>query len=385
MIRRAIRNDVYRPHTVVELSGLVREGLLSPGVLASLGSDPSMRHGVWFYNVERVATSYRGDKKRRFTKKPRSEWIAVPVPDPGIPAETVDAARLRIKDNRWLPSNGGRELSGLIFCECGKPATTNTKQGGRYRYYVCGSYLRDGRRACEHGKHHPAEALEERVRAFVLSLLDNPETLKAKVLEQLEQERAASHAVEWEAKALLSRIEEAENERDGYLRLAAMGRITDAELDRYLSESAARGGAARGKLDALRERRRHADEIEEYAALLDEYLEDLPCLIGLERTVREYETVPAERTEDNPLGAYRLTPENVRFLGEEELAQRRRAAGKETAARFRWAYEALSLRVTVRRDGTLEVRWSFGERALPRTEPTRTCRPDGSPGATPSA
>ncbi len=37
----------------------------------------------------------------------------------------------------------------------------------------------------------------------------------------------------------------------------------------------------------------------------------------------EYETVPAERTEANPLGVYALIPESIRYLSEEELAAKR--------------------------------------------------------------
>jgi len=53
--------------------------------------------------------------------KPREEWVAVPVPDPGFPREWVDAAREAIKDNRRPPSSNRRfwELSGsLLYSGC---------------------------------------------------------------------------------------------------------------------------------------------------------------------------------------------------------------------------------------------------------------------------
>jgi hypothetical protein len=43
-------------------------------------------------------------------------------------------------------------------------------------------------------------------------------------------------------------------------------------------------------------------------ALVEEYLEDLPYLVDQIPLIREYETISAERTPENPLGIYTLTP-----------------------------------------------------------------------------
>jgi hypothetical protein len=72
---------------------------------------------------------------------------------------------------------------------------------------------------------------------------------------------------------------------------------------------------------------------------------------------REYETVGAERTPDNPLGLYTLTPEGIRYLTEKELEEKRRAAEEERAARFRELYAMLDLKVACHKDGSLEVSW----------------------------
>jgi hypothetical protein len=78
--------------------------------------------------------------------------------------------------------------------------------------------------------------------------------------------------------------------------------------------------------------------------------------------------VPAERTEDNPLGAYTLTPEAIRERTREELQELRERAEWERSARFRELYEDLGLRATLDKDGTLEVRWAGGREhaRLPR-------------------
>ena len=42
--------------------------------------------------------------------------------------------------------------------------------------------------------------------------------------------------------------------------------------------------------------------------LVEEYLRDLPNLLDHAPPVRDYETVPEERTPENPLGFYSLAP-----------------------------------------------------------------------------
>jgi hypothetical protein len=96
-----VRDDVYRPHAIREL-----EGLVSPEVTAQL--EPERVYGVFWFNTKcRTETqvaeagpdgrSYR--RKVKTVTKPREEWIAVPVPDAGIPRELVDAARTTLRAN----------------------------------------------------------------------------------------------------------------------------------------------------------------------------------------------------------------------------------------------------------------------------------------------
>lgn len=90
-------------------------------------------------------------------------------------------------------------------------------------------------------------------------------------------------------------------------------------------------------------------------------MRDLPHLLERTLPIREYETVPPERTEDNPLGVYKLTPERIRYLSEEELEEKRQAAEKERSARYRSVYDDLRLSLTAHKDGTLDIRWVGGE------------------------
>lgn len=104
---------MYRPHSYEEVADLV-----TPEVAARL--NPDRRYGIWWFNRRRVVQTQISEAKpgetgRRYRKhdktvyKPKEEWIAVPVPDPGTPREWVDAARDTIKDND-VASSAGRRL-----------------------------------------------------------------------------------------------------------------------------------------------------------------------------------------------------------------------------------------------------------------------------------
>jgi DNA invertase Pin-like site-specific DNA recombinase len=130
-LRDMILNDAYRPHTNEDLAVLVDAGNLSPDVLSTL--DPKSSYGIAWYNRHQVET-IPGDRQIK-TPRPRSEWIAMPVPDSGVPREWVDAAREAIKDN-VRPSDAGRRywnLKGFSHCPCGARLTphTVTKKGAR--------------------------------------------------------------------------------------------------------------------------------------------------------------------------------------------------------------------------------------------------------------
>jgi hypothetical protein len=99
-------------------------------------------------------------------------------------------------------------------------------------------------------------------------------------------------------------------------------------------------------------------ELEVLPQMVEEYLRDLPHLLELEPVVREYETSPPEPTEGDPLSAlYTITPDRIRFLPEEELAEKRRAVEEKRARRFRELYAMLNLNVVCHKDRSLEVSW----------------------------
>ena len=103
-LRRLIEDDVYRPHTRDDIAGLVAEGLLKPGVAERL--DEPTSYGVFWFNRtrttrQRISEAGSAGKEYRWQRtvrqNPREQWIAIPVPDAGIPLEVVEAARKMVR------------------------------------------------------------------------------------------------------------------------------------------------------------------------------------------------------------------------------------------------------------------------------------------------
>jgi site-specific DNA recombinase len=238
-IRHVVLNDIHKPHTHAEIAELV-----SPDVAAKL--DKQMSYGVWWFNRERIVRRRiveHGENGREYryrttrVPRPNSEWIAVPVPDAGVPRDIVDRAREAIKDNRPPSSAGHRywQLSGrILYCGvCGRSMTPRTVRGRSnrpklYCYYAC---LPKDRAACSNRKKLRAQDTEALVWEAVRNLLTDPEQLRSDLEEMIEQQRRGMYGdPNREAKAWLQKIAEADRMRSNYQEMAARSLISFEDL-----------------------------------------------------------------------------------------------------------------------------------------------------------
>jgi site-specific DNA recombinase len=276
-----IQDDVYKPHVYEEIKALV-----APEVAARL--DPDKSYGVWWYNRTRSNTKQvavigaNGKEYRRrikYTPRPRAEWIAVPVPDSGVPLECVDAARETIENNQ-RNSNAGRrfwELSGgILRCgTCGyamvSHTTTPTAKSGMYFYYVCRTRYIKGRGACTGTKHFPVAELEARVWKAISNILKDPKQLRADLDAMIELERySMSGEPDKEIKLWANKLAEVDRKRARYQEMAADDLITFNELRARLAELDDARKTAECELDALRQREEHLNGLkQDRDALLD--------------------------------------------------------------------------------------------------------------------
>jgi site-specific DNA recombinase len=372
-VKRVVLQEAYRPHVRAELEALVEEGVLLREVLDTL--DPGAEYGVVWYGKERHRKNRAGTRKS--SPSPRKERVAVPVPHSGIETETVARARAAISGNARPARADGRLWSltgGVAFCACGRRLVAKrTTSGGRagprkvYHYLTCSTYAGSGGITCEHTRCHRAGQTEERVAEFVLGLLRNPELLREEAERQAEGERRRLRRADREADKLRGVLRGLEDKRERLMDLALNGPFGKDEIARRAASLEAERNAVERELaglggDALEGRLR---ELEELPDLVEEYLHDLPYLVGRQRVVRDHVTLPEECTADNPLGLIRLTPDSVRHKTNEEIEGERLAAENERSARLRWVYEAIGLAVTAHKDGTLVLRWSCGSQTLP--------------------
>jgi site-specific DNA recombinase len=324
-IRDILVEDVYKPHSYAEL-----EALVAPEVAARL--NPEKRYGIWWFNRRRTKQRHVAEagpsgryyrRRPEATFRPREEWIAVPVPDAGIPQEWVDVAKEAIEDNRRPSSAGGRfwELSGGVFVcgGCGRRMLPDRKRRSpdskrTYCYYRCWTRYQTGKDACEQRKSYRAEKTEALVREFVLNLLKDPNRLREGLKRMIERESNRSHGdPEHEAKRWSRRLAEIDTKRARFQDMAAEGLITFDEL--------------RAKLADLDEARKTAEQELETLRKRTEYIRAL------------------ERDKNALLTAFtNAVPDTLDQLETEELLQ---------------LYKILRLRLTAATDGTLELSGMF--------------------------
>jgi hypothetical protein len=239
----------------------------------------------------------------------------------------------------------------------GRTVAPKRRKRGPYHYYVCAKKDEEKGRAGCPNRSHRAEPLEARVRGFALRLIEDPDALRERVEQQA---RAMRESEPWlrearEAAGARERLAKLEIVEDRYRDQQAEGLITMAKLREKLDGTREERERLRARLAMLADGEAHLLELEELPQLVEEYLKELPYLMDRMPVVREYETVPNPRTEENPSGLYTLTPERIRHLPEEEVGAKRLAAEAARGARFRELYALLDLRVAVHASGDLDV------------------------------
>jgi hypothetical protein len=204
----------------------------------------------------------------------------VPVPDPGIPREWVDAARNAIKDNRRPSSAGHRfwELSGgILRCGgCGSAMMTNSipshNKEWLNHYYRCPKRVRD-REACPQPRNYRADKTEPRVWELVSGLMTDPVQLHADLERMIELEREGLRGdPERETKTWLEKLSQVDRQRARAQDMAIEGLLDYEELKLKLAALAETRKTAERELEALRSHQERVEELErDKNALLESY------------------------------------------------------------------------------------------------------------------
>jgi site-specific DNA recombinase len=318
-IRRMLLNDAYKPHSFDEIQLLV-----SPEVVANL--DPEKSYGIWWWGKERHRMRQTSERKpsgkvyKKVTRSvllPKEEWVAVPVPDAGVPKAWVDAAREALKKNERPSFNSARlwELSGgIVRCGCCGWAMATTTVSSKGLYYRCRKRSMYGKDICGMNKYLRADLVEPLVWEGVSEILGEPERLRRGLQKMLEREQEASSVDhEEEQRVWREKLSEIGRKRANFQELAAEGLMTKEEL--------------RSKQDTLELARETA---ERELRLASERSERLSAL---------------ERDAEHLLEAYeKRCVEGLADLSPEERRE---------------VYKQLDLNVEAHPDGKLEAAWAL--------------------------
>jgi site-specific DNA recombinase len=286
-IKGAINDDTYKPHYREEIETLVAKGQMSSEVASRL--DPDKRYGIWWFNRRRIKTyqeavnglgGKRYKKRSTTTWRPEAEWIAVPVPDSGIPRESIDLAREAIKDNVKYSQNNRRPWvlsGGIARCgECGWAMTTHSVWGSTSKhvnhYYRCSkAQVNYAYKSCANTKHHRADRVEPLVWNYVSGVMKDPEGLRADLDRMIELEKQGMRGDPGkDAKLWAKQLADVERKRAKYQEAFAADAMTLPELKASLAWLDETRKTAEHELEALRGREDYVRSLEaDRDALLD--------------------------------------------------------------------------------------------------------------------
>ena len=215
--------------------------------------------GTWTYGKTRRRAVEGGTV---ITEQPESEWITVPVPP--IVSEALFDKVQRLKQRRKKESRRSTRnpymLSKLVTCGvCGTLMGGVTKASGRapISYYRCYGLRHLGLR-CREKSYIRADRLEALVWREVKELLADPF-----VLCDVVDGDDGSAAIDADIAAAESNLAKMVAEEDRIIRLYAMGKLTEPQLERQRRFITDRMESARLVLDDLRKQRAAAiDRVE---------------------------------------------------------------------------------------------------------------------------
>jgi site-specific DNA recombinase len=290
VLQRLIASDDYSPHTFDEIREMV-----APEVAARL--NPSELYGVYWWGRQKVSVRTTsepdGNGGRRYRKRkstewrPKEGWVAIPVPA-YLPKTLVDRARTVLEGNMGNERKHlarSWELRGVLRCSCGRKMATHTTRYARkdrlYHYYQCHQRRSLGSMATCRQPVIKATALEDQVWELVLSLLQDPERIRAGMERLIEQEQANGRDPVEEPKVWAEKIPECARLRNAYQDQQASGLMTLEELGEKLKDLEDTRKAAEAELEALTAHKERLGELEkDRDALVASYAEMVPEALG---------------------------------------------------------------------------------------------------------
>ncbi len=187
------------------------------------------------YMGKRIYNRYESKIKR---EKPKDQWIIVKV-EGIVKKELFNQAQRVMKENSPLETNPAVTasptlLSGLLkHEECGKSMTLETAKGGKYPYYNCRGYLREG--SCA-GDRIPVGVMDKEVLDHLTLKFFSVKRLKLLLSQWLKEGKGhRSHAREEEAR-IRSQLREEKRRLDNIYNLIEEGIVKEGNINQRIEE-----------------------------------------------------------------------------------------------------------------------------------------------------
>jgi site-specific DNA recombinase len=197
--------------------------------------------GVWHFGKHQsyepsptsTSTRYRRHTKYALRRKPRSEWLAVPLAENLrlVPRDVWTRVQTRLDQNiAFSPRNEKHKylLKGLLRCGGCSSSFAGNPQHGKF-YYRC----------TEHCKKRPSvqeAVLNQVVWDAVVRAILNPELIAAQVQEQRREDEFRRAPSEMEAEEIKAGLKHADHEENRLLEAYRLEVITASQLSRELEK-----------------------------------------------------------------------------------------------------------------------------------------------------
>ncbi len=230
----------------------------------------------------------RFDAKNKIVR-PESEWVVVSVPAI-VDENTFNAAHI-IRKGKMKEWKNGRAydgpllLIGMLKCgKCGASMVSSTGKGGKYVYYTCRTYLKEGKTACP-GHRVQVRSFEKHVLEQILNWAFSEANVKA-VVAEVRKALAERHRP---VKELRSQIADVERKLTRYYDAFEDGTLDPANMDDRVKELKVKEKKLEDELEhrtSVKELPPHLSSPENIALIRDELLKLV--FTGSPQTVKRY-------------------------------------------------------------------------------------------------
>jgi len=187
------------------------------------------------YMGERIYNRFESKTKR---EKPKDQWIVFKV-EAMVEKELFGQAQRVMKENSPLQTNPAVTASPTLLSEllkhkeCGRSMTLETAKRGRYTYYNCRGYLREG--SCA-GQRIPLKVMDGEVLEYLTSKFFSVRRLKILLDQWLKERKDQKSYARQEDARIRAQLREEKRKLDNIYSLIEQGVVKERNINQRIEE-----------------------------------------------------------------------------------------------------------------------------------------------------